>query len=43
MKSRTGDREQGKLALQIRISYLFLLIPIVIFLIYVFHTSYDIQ
>lgn len=41
MKSRTGDREQGKLALQIRISYLFLLIPIVIFLIYVFYNLWE--
>ena len=37
MRNRNSDKEQGGLALKIRISYLFLLIPIFIFLIYVFY------
>ncbi len=41
MRKKSSEREQGKLALQIRISYLFLLIPIVFFLVYVFYNLWQ--
>ena len=41
MRNRNSDKEQGGLALKIRISYLFLLIPIFIFLIYVFYNLWE--
>ena len=41
MRSRNSEKEQGKLALQIRISYLFLLIPILFLLGYVFYTLWE--
>ncbi|WP_028242207.1 sensor histidine kinase [Pseudobutyrivibrio ruminis] len=41
MRSKNSEKEQGKLALQIRMSYLFLLIPILFFLGYVFYNLWE--
>ncbi|MCR4998296.1 MAG: sensor histidine kinase, partial [Lachnospiraceae bacterium] len=41
MLSRKSKRERPKLALQIRISYLFLLIPIVVFVVYIFYNLWQ--
>ena len=41
MNRKKNAKEHSKLALQIRMSYLFLLIPIVIFLIYVFYNLWQ--
>jgi two-component system sensor histidine kinase YesM len=41
MSRKHSDREHSRLALQIRISYLFLLIPIVLFLIYIFYNLWQ--